>query len=63
MGQMSVVQPPVRKVFVVVPDNGSDGLGQPIAAFRTKVRADQAMELPHHADRSFKLVEVELQDA
>jgi hypothetical protein len=50
-------------VWVISPDNGCEGLSEPIRAYLVKDEADDAMELLAHSFRSFKLTGVPLRDA
>ena len=58
-GQHSIVRP--TTVFLIIPDNGSDGMGEPIAAFTTEARAEDAILLIKAANGSVhRVVAVEV---
>ena len=51
-------QATLHRVWLIVPDNHTEGLGEPVAAYRNKLDADRAMELLAHTHRAFKVVEL-----
>ena len=47
-------------VFVLLPDHGTEGLGEPIAVFTTRMEAEAAKALMDGLYSSVRLVEVPL---
>jgi hypothetical protein len=58
--QLSNFPSPPKVVWLIMPDNSSEGLGEPIVAYANEARANEAMELLGHTASRFKLVSLKI---
>jgi hypothetical protein len=49
-----------QTVWLIMPNCGTEGLGEPIAAFASEARANEAMELLSHTTSRFRLVSLKI---